>query len=52
MFEVIGEVAPAFNRAVLYRSNLLHCAAIDTGRVLPADPAQGRLTIASFLTAS
>ncbi|MFA6123483.1 DUF6445 family protein [Sphingomonas sp.] len=51
LFEPIGHVPARFNRAVLYRSNLLHCAAIDNACILPADPATGRLTIASFLTA-
>ncbi|MBB5711783.1 DUF6445 family protein [Sphingomonas xinjiangensis] len=52
LFEMIGEVPPAFNRAVLYRSSLLHCAAIRNALPLPNDVATGRLTIASFLTAS
>ncbi|RDE05662.1 DUF6445 family protein [Sphingomonas aracearum] len=52
LFEPIGEVAAVFNRAVLYPSGLLHCAAIDNALVLPLDVEAGRLTIASFLTAS
>lgn len=52
LFAAIGMVAPRFNRAILYPSNLLHCAAIANDRPLPDDAATGRLTIASFLTAS
>lgn len=37
------------NRALVYRSHALHCAAIAPGTPLPADPAHGRLTINSFL---
>ncbi|WP_082443199.1 MULTISPECIES: DUF6445 family protein [unclassified Sphingomonas] len=52
LFVPIAHVTARPNRAVLYRSHLLHCAAIDHGRVLPADPATGRLTIAAFLSAA
>lgn len=52
LFATIGEVAPRYNRAIVYRSRLLHCAAIDNRVTLPADPATGRLTVASFLTAA
>lgn len=52
LFASIGAVAPRFNRAILYPSNLLHCAAIPNDRPPPHDVATGRLTIASFLTAS
>jgi Family of unknown function (DUF6445) len=51
LFATIGAVSPAWNRAILYRSSLLHCAAIPNDIVLPDDPRTGRLTIASFLTA-
>ena len=51
LFEAIATVPPAWNRAILYRSSLLHCAAIPNYIALPADPRTGRLTIASFLTA-
>ena len=52
LFEPIGAVDARFNRAIVYPSNLLHCAAIDNVRPLPNEVATGRLTIASFLTAS
>lgn len=52
LFAPIAAVAPRFNRAILYPGNLLHCAAIANDRPPPDDLATGRLTIASFLTAS
>ncbi|UVO51277.1 DUF6445 family protein [Sphingomonas sp. SUN019] len=51
LFETIATIKPAWNRAILYRSSLLHCAAIPNDIALPGDPRTGRLTIASFLTA-
>ncbi len=48
-FERIAAVAPAFNRALVYRSALLHCGLIPTGAVLSADPLVGRLTVGAFL---
>jgi Family of unknown function (DUF6445) len=51
LFAAIGAVSPVWNRAILYRSSLLHCAAIPNDIALPDDPRTGRLTIASFLTA-
>jgi hypothetical protein len=38
-----------FNRALLYRSNTLHCAFIPPELALSADPASGRLTVNTFL---
>ncbi|MGN5375234.1 DUF6445 family protein [Sphingomonas hankookensis] len=52
MFVPIAHVTARPNRAVLYRGSLLHCAAIDNRRPLPADAATGRLTIAAFLGAT
>lgn len=37
------------NRALLYRSNTLHCAFIPPEMTLSADPAVGRLTVNTFL---
>lgn len=51
LFEKIGHVDGAYNRALVYRGRLLHSGAISAGRELPADPLRGRLTIASFLAA-
>lgn len=49
LFERIGHVEGAFNRAVIYRSAQLHSGAISPGAVLSADPALGRLTVTAFL---
>jgi hypothetical protein len=38
----------AFNEAVFYRGNLLHCGVIDNAAALPPDPREGRLTINAF----
>lgn len=38
-----------FNRAILYRSNSLHCAAIPESVSLDTNPAAGRLTVNTFL---
>jgi len=51
IFERIGHFAPAYNRALIYRSSLLHCADIAPEAPLSADPRTGRLTVASFLSA-
>ena len=37
------------NRALLYRSNTLHCAFIPPDLALSADPTRGRLTVNTFL---
>ena len=37
-----------FNRLVLYPSNLLHCAILDSPQSYEADVTTGRLTVASF----
>lgn len=49
MFEEIARHAGLFNRAILYRSHLLHCAAIPPDMTFSADPAIGRLTLNLFL---
>ena len=49
LFEHLDTVPARYNRAVLYRSAMLHSGAITPGRDLPADPATGRLTITGFL---
>ncbi|KQN80615.1 DUF6445 family protein [Sphingomonas sp. Leaf62] len=48
-FEQVSMVDSRYNRAVLYRSALLHSGAIPPDTVLSADPAQGRLTVTAFL---
>ncbi len=49
VYEKIASYEARPNRALIYRSNALHCAEILPGTPLPADPHQGRLTINSFL---
>jgi hypothetical protein len=49
LFERIASYEARPNRALIYRSNTLHCAQIVPGTPLPADPASGRLSINSFL---
>jgi hypothetical protein len=49
---IFGQIAQhqgVFNRAILYRSNTLHCAAIPRDMAFVADPAAGRLTVNTFL---
>ena len=41
-----------FNRALLYRSNTLHCAALPETLSFSPDPADGRLTVNTFLEAT
>ncbi len=47
-YEMIDQVEPQFNRLVIYRSNVLHCALFDGAR-LSEDPRIGRLTANSFV---
>lgn len=47
-FEQLLVCPAAFNRIVLFPSNLLHCADLS-GVALDPDPAHGRLTVAGFL---
>lgn len=51
LFERIAHVEARYNRAVIYRSALLHSGAISPGAALGADPATGRLTVTAFLAA-
>lgn len=50
LFERIHLCEPKYNRALIYRGKMLHCAALDTTPNLPHDIENGRLTIASFLS--
>ena len=50
LFERVAAIDARFNRAVLYRSRLLHSGSIAPGAVLSADPAVGRLTVTAFLS--
>lgn len=49
LFERIYTVAGRFNRMVIYRGNVLHCADIPEGFVPDNDPRSGRLTLNLFL---
>jgi hypothetical protein len=51
LFARIARYDAVFNRALIYRSSLLHCAVLPNDMVLPADARLGRLTVASFLSA-
>lgn len=50
LFEQIDRIEARYNRAVIYRSALLHSGAIAPDAVLSADPARGRLTVTAFLS--
>ena len=49
LFEQTLAVAARYNRAILYRSHVLHCAVIAEGAALTTDPATGRFTVNTFL---
>lgn len=46
-YEMIESVAPNFNRMVIYRSHVLHCALFEGAHLSP-DPRTGRLTANTF----
>ncbi len=48
-YEMIDHVEMQFNRLIIYRSNVLHCALFD-GANLSDDPKTGRLTANSFFS--
>lgn len=48
LFERVALVGARYNRALLYRSFLLHSGAITPAEPLSPDPATGRLTITAF----
>ena len=49
VFERLAMHQGRFNRAILYRSNTLHCAHLPDGLSLSPDPDRGRLTVNTFL---
>lgn len=49
LFEQTHKIPTAFNRAILYPSNLLHSGLIDENLGLSRDPRQGRLTLNTFI---
>lgn len=52
LFERVALIDARPNRAILYRSALLHSGAIKPDTPLSDDPARGRLTVTAFLDAS
>jgi hypothetical protein len=52
IFERIDHFSGRYNRALVYRSRLLHSGAISSDSILPADPGTGRLTITGFFAAN
>jgi hypothetical protein len=48
-YEMIGEIAAAPDRMILYRGRLLHSGVIPDPTALTGDPASGRLTINMFM---
>ncbi len=51
IFELLDTIPARDNRAIVYRSAMLHSGAISPGRTLSADPTIGRLTVTAFLAA-
>ncbi len=49
VFAQVARYAGRFNRAILYRSNTLHCADLPADMALDPDPETGRLTVNTFL---
>ncbi|WP_447407065.1 DUF6445 family protein, partial [Clostridium perfringens] len=49
IFEQVALHRGRFNRAILYRSNTLHCAYIPPRLALSDDPLSGRLTVNTLL---
>lgn len=49
LYERIAAYEARPNRALVYRSHALHCAAIPPGAALAADPVHGRLSVNAFL---
>jgi len=52
VFERVARHHGRFNRAILYRSNTLHCADLPVDMVLDPHPETGRLTVNTFLDAA
>ena len=50
LFERTLAVPARYNRALIYRSRVLHSGAIGPEATLSADPATGRLTVTAFLS--
>lgn len=51
MFVQIASIEARYNRAIVFRGDCLHSGAIPNGVDLPRDPANGRLSVVTFLVA-
>ena len=51
LFERTGKVDAKFNRAIFYRSNILHSGNVQAGIDLSEDPEVGRLTANTLIIA-
>ncbi len=49
LYEQVAMIEARPNRAIIYRSHLLHCARIPAEVPLSPDPRKGRLTVNAFL---
>ena len=49
MYEQIASFEGVFNRALVYRGHVLHCALLPEGLSYSSDPRAGRLTVNTFL---
>lgn len=49
LFEQTAHFAGHYNRALIYRGHMLHCADIPPATPLSSDPRSGRLTVNTFL---
>ena len=49
MYEQIASFEGVYNRAVVYRGHVLHCALLPEGLSYSSDPRTGRLTVNTFL---
>jgi len=52
LFERTALIEGRYNRALVYRSAMLHSGAIGPDTALTGDPARGRLTVTAFLAAA
>ena len=51
IFEQVHTCDAKYNRALVYRGKMLHCASVSSPELLLGDPIAGRLTVASFIAA-
>lgn len=52
LYEQIASFEGAFNRALVYRGHVLHCALLPEGLSYSPSPREGRLTVNTFLMGS